>query len=254
VATPGGSAGAPLPCAPPAEPAELATAPPPWLAVARPRIRFPDNPGGAVPGSPAWQATAVDTGATMADPGTWPELVTLADAARLSGRSERTIRRWVHEGTLRDLRAAGDRTSPVRVRTAELRAHLATLSPPALRADGAPAGVATPAAGHAGQAAGDGGNPAGLVAELRAALADARETIADLRRTRDGQAERIARLEAERVELLREAGDARRAVEAVQRASAELGAEPARSGGRVRALLRAVWPRLAGDEARHAAH
>jgi len=214
---------------------------------------------------------------------TFPEVIGMADAARVSGRTARTIRRWIAEGHLTDRRADGDKTSALRLRTSELRAFLATLPPPPPGAGG----TCPPSPGGRDEAASSVSAPAppsadlavrvaaleAERAELRERLADARELVADLRRTRDLQAERISRIEAERVELLAELREARGAVEAVQRASADLAVDlvsaratvaalspepdrdPGRPVGRVRALLRAVWPRAAGDRGElHAAH
>ena len=53
------------------------------------------------------------------------ELVSLAEAATIAGKSPRTIRRWISRGILPAVRSGHGRTSPVQVPKTRLRAYLA---------------------------------------------------------------------------------------------------------------------------------
>lgn len=54
----------------------------------------------------------------------------LEEAAKLAGKSSRTLRRWVQTGQLNDMRVQGDHTSPIVVSKLELQAQLAGMSQP----------------------------------------------------------------------------------------------------------------------------
>jgi len=56
--------------------------------------------------------------------------ISLKEASTISGRSERTLRRWLKEGHIQDLRAQGDTASPIQVSESKLKEYLATLTPP----------------------------------------------------------------------------------------------------------------------------
>jgi hypothetical protein len=59
------------------------------------------------------------------------DLIGLSEAVRLSGRSARTLRRWIAAGRLRDWRPPGhEPTAPIALRAGDLRALLATEPPP----------------------------------------------------------------------------------------------------------------------------
>ena len=117
-----------------------------------------------------------------------PDKLNLKQAATLSGKSERTLRRWLRSGVLRDRRAPGDRTSPVVVSTAELRAHLATLSAPV---SGQVSGRVHPGQAAAPDAAlltcqpvsTPGDHP--VVMALQGQVSTLREQVTDLRAERD---------------------------------------------------------------------
>ncbi len=152
----------------------------------------------------------------------FPDLVNLKDAARMAGKSERTIRRWMTEGTLTDLRPPGNRTSPVQIRTAELRTHLATLTAPVVASE-TPAGDRRP-----DMPGGDADTAAALVRSMEARITDLHNRIDDLVRERDQWRGEARRLTAE----LQEATAARSAVER------ELAGKPS-----VKGLLRSLWAR-----------
>jgi len=58
--------------------------------------------------------------------------VGIRDAVRLTGKSEKTIRRWVREGRLKDMRKKGDKKSPLVFDETELRGKLAGTPQPLL--------------------------------------------------------------------------------------------------------------------------
>ena len=173
-----------------------------------------------------------------------PEIIGMGEACQLSGRTARTIRRWVTDGRLTDLRPDGDRVSPLRLRTTDLRALLTELAPDKRPAPGAGRtrqGAPTAAPAPAPPAAAP-----ELVAELRARVADLQGAVEDARRERDRQAERMAQVEAERLTLVQDLAEARAAREAVERETAGFGG--------VRGLLTAAAETAAErDEARRRA-
>lgn len=136
-------------------------------------------------------------------------LVTLKDASRISGKSERTIRRWIGRGVLTDQRTTKGRRVPIVLDVTQLRAHLATLSP-------------TP-----DQVADNGTNGNGTVADSAGQLAAVLTAqVEDLRQDKERLLRRVEALEVE----LAEAREARTALER------ELNG---RRG--VKGLLRAMW-------------
>ena len=142
----------------------------------------------------------------------YPDKLTLKQAAVLSGKSARTLRRWLQAGVLSDRRAPGDRTSPVVVDTAELRAHLATLSAPL-------AGQVSTRDNPGDAAGGDtapltrppvttpGDTP--VVQALQGQVATLREQVTDLRAERD----RLLNERAQRVRQLQDMAEAKAALE-----------------------------------------
>jgi len=169
------------------------------------------------------------------------DIIGLKEAARISGKAERTVRRWVKKGTLKDMRAPGDATSPIVVSLQELRAHLATLSTPPEKgqpqgSQGQPStqeGEAPPAQGEAPQA-----RPAMVTQEVAIEdhpLVEAlREQIAILRVM-------VSMVEGERDRLLVERGQFKAEVEDLRVAKASLERELAGREG-IRGLLKAFWP------------
>jgi len=141
-----------------------------------------------------------------APPAPLPDILTLREACALTGKSERTLRRWLASGALADLRPDGAVNAPCRIRTAELRAYLATLPEPLPR--GTPAGVPRPdVTPPAPEAA--------LVDELRARVDE----------LRGDKVRALADLDATRAELAREREDlalTRRALEEERQARAAL--------------------------------
>ncbi len=166
------------------------------------------------------------------------DLIGVPEAVRLSGRSARTIRRWIASGRLKDLRPPGhDTTAPVVIRAADLRALLTTESPIQRRTPGEAAADdrdhATGATGRAAEA---------TAAALRERIGDLQDALEDVRRQRDNLFSEVAALRDELSET-------RRALDAAHRASIELATaqrdtrptERHGIGGRVRGLLRAVF-------------
>ena len=57
-----------------------------------------------------------------------PSTIPLKTAAQISGRSIKTIRRWIKEGKVEDKRPSGSgRCTPIKVDTVQLRAYLSTM-------------------------------------------------------------------------------------------------------------------------------
>jgi hypothetical protein len=171
------------------------------------------------------------------------DLIGLSEAERLSGRSARTIRRWIAAGRLRDLRPPGhEPAAPIALRAGDLRALLASESPAPRGAHAAPpatAGATPPPAADAEAAA-----LRSEVAALRERIADLQDALEDARRSRDRALSEAAELRAALTET-------RRALDAAHRATLELAtaprdtsatADPAPTlAGRVRGLLRSVF-------------
>jgi hypothetical protein len=161
-----------------------------------------------------------------------PDTLTLKEACTVSGKSERTLRRWIASGALADLRPAGVPNAPCRVRTGELRALLAALPEPLPGDAGALTRPDTP-----------GGAPAAAGGDARA-FALALDLVEELR---GDKVRLLADLDAGRLELARERreverlrlelAEARQAREQVERAAA--GGEQ-RTRTPIRALLAAV--------------
>lgn len=187
-----------------------------------------------------------------------PEILSLREACTMAGKSERTLRRWLAEGTLTDLRPPGSGNAPCRIRTAELRAALAG-KPEPLPAAGAGKGARPDSPGGVADRRREGGQALAL------ALGQAEELRADKGRL-------LAELEQARLELARERAEVdrlrvaleeeRRARAAVEREAARAAAEAstarqaaataqeqarqaAAGGGVVRGLLRGLASRLA---------
>ena len=181
-----------------------------------------------------------------------PETLSLREAAAWAGRSKRTLRRWLAAGHLRELRTQGPRGEEIRVHTAELRAHLATLRqdappPPApvRLVDTAPvaavtaprlAAVVAPPSPSAEAAA------AALVEALRERISglegDKARLCAEVDTARELHRLEVAELRAEVARQREDLAGERQARAAVERAAAEKAAEAAhRPAGGVRGLL-----------------
>jgi len=153
------------------------------------------------------------------------ETLTLSAACAWAGKSRRTLRRWIGAGHLTAIRPPKGGAGPVKIRTAELRAHLATLSAPAIvGGDTMPRAPAPPPDTPSAPA----------LAEAHAALVEVlREQAADLRADRDRWMAEAARLRADRDRWVQAAEEARQAQAAVE---AEL-VERTGTKGIVRGLL-----------------
>lgn len=127
------------------------------------------------------------------------DLVTLRDAARLSGKSVDTLRRWIRAGRLPAQRAGADHNAPVLVARGDVQALVIADASAPMHASGA----VSAAGGHQPMQSGE-------LAAVRAHLADVLAQRDGLRRERD---EARAELAAVRVEL----GDTRRRLELVER-------------------------------------
>lgn len=101
-----------------------------------------------------------------------PLVIGIKEATRLSGKSERTIRRWIREGRLNDLRKPDDRRSPVKINRLELRRILTDMTAPIDRPS-----ISVSASG--------GGVDSAAVKAMQAHLATLEGTVNDLRAERD---------------------------------------------------------------------
>ena len=138
------------------------------------------------------------------------KLVDTHEAGRMAGKSPATVRRWVRQGHLKDMRAEGDKKGPVLVSVRDVRAYLAKSS--VQPAQGAPGGRT---GGHSRT-----GYVDALVDELR----------------------------ADKARLLAEVGNLKRQVEDLRRQVAESHEKAAAlerelNGGTVRGLLKAAVAR-----------
>ena len=111
------------------------------------------------------------------------DLVTLADAARMSGRSVATLRRWLRDGSL--TRYEGDTpdrggSAPALVSSSELRGHLASGVAP-VASPGRPPAAAAVVSSDAVRIA----ELEGRAAVVEAQLVAERRRVADLERERD---------------------------------------------------------------------
>ncbi len=186
-----------------------------------------------------------------------PETLSLREAAAWAGRSKRTLRRWLAAGHLRELRVQGARGEEIRVRTAELRAYLASLRQdapppraPVRPGDNAPVALVTtprlaavpapvaPVASPSPSAE----PPGALVEALRERIAglegDKARLCAEVDAARELHRLEVAELRAEVAALREDLAGERQARAAVEREAARQAAEAAkRPAGGVRGLL-----------------
>lgn len=168
-------------------------------------------------------ASCPESGGTMAE-----ELVTLKDAAAMSERSARTIRRWVKQGVLSDRRPSGaPTTAPLLLDAGELRTHLVTMSTAPATASGAPhERVSGAPSATEGQ---------DIPESERAVL---QRLVDTLESERDHLRRQVEQLRQDRDRLERQIADEREARLAVERESRQLFG--------VRALLRSGYERVRG--------
>ncbi|MBU0609493.1 MAG: hypothetical protein KKI08_16520 [Armatimonadetes bacterium] len=159
------------------------------------------------------------------------DLVTLKDAAAMSERSARTIRRWVKQGVLSDRRPSGaPPTAPLLLDAGELRTHLATMST-------APGNVSEASQDRVNGAPSATSSTTGpdMPESERAVL---QRLVDTLESERDHLRSQVEQLRQDRARLEHALADEREARLAVERESRQLFG--------VRALLRSGYERVRG--------